>query len=104
MRALKLLIIIMGIALIAGTALLVGVVVERARQPRPEATAPRRGFDRVALDLPAGAHLTGTELAGDRLLLRLSLTDGGEELILLDARTGQRLGTVALQPAPGSGK
>ncbi|HZB90453.1 MAG TPA: hypothetical protein VE397_03360 [Stellaceae bacterium] len=103
MRALKVLVVVMGILLVGGTAALVVAVIERAQQrmaaPAPPAPSAERGFDRV-LDLPPGARVIAVEPAGDRLVVRVALAGGGEALILIDARTGARLGTVELKPNP----
>lgn len=101
MRALKVLVVVMGVLLVGGTAALVIAVIERAQQHMaaspPAAPSAARGFDRV-LDLPPGARVIAVEPAGERLVVRLALAGGGEALILIDARTGARLGTIELKP------
>jgi hypothetical protein len=108
MRALKLLVVVMGLLLVAGTAALIIAVIDRASHraaaPTPAPVAGR-GFDRAVIDLPAGARVLGSEAVGDRLAVRIGLADGGEVLILIDPRTGARLGTIELRPAaPGETK
>jgi hypothetical protein len=108
MRALKILVVVMGVLLIGGTAALVAAIIERVNHRRAEpvaATAPAgRGFERVVIDLPAGAHVLGTEVAGDRIVVRVGLASGGEELMLLDPHSGARLGTIELRPAAGEAR
>lgn len=106
MRALKVLVVVMGVLLVGGTAALIIAVVERAnhRVAVPAVLPPGRGFDQAVIDLPLGAHLVGTEAVGDRLVLRIALAGGGEELILVDPHNGARLGTIELragQSGPG---
>ncbi len=106
MRALKLLVAVMGVLLVGGTAALIVAVIDRARH-RVAAPAPAvaHGFDRAVIDLPAGARVLGSDSVGDRLAVRIGLADGGEALILIDPRSGARLGTIELRPAaPGGGK
>jgi hypothetical protein len=100
MRALKVLVVIMGVLLVGGTAALVVAVIERARQhlAQPAAAPPGRGFGRAIVDLPAGARVIAVEPAGERLVVRIGLAEGGEALILIDARTGAKLGTIELRP------
>ncbi len=108
MRALKLLVVVMGLLLVGGTAALIMAIINRASH-RAAAPAPApvaaRGFDRAVIDLPAGARVLGSDAVGDRLAVRIGLAEGGEALILIDPRTGARLGTIELRPAaPGQAK
>jgi hypothetical protein len=100
MRALKLLVIVMGVLLVGGTAALIAAIIDRASRraamPAP-ALSSGRGFDHASVDLPEGAHVLGVEIAGERLVLRVALAHGGEELVLLDARSGAHLGTIELK-------
>jgi len=105
MRALRLLVIVLGVLLVGGTLGLVVAIIVRAPHPsesRPESRspgAPRTApFDAV-LDLPAGAVVHSVQEAGARLAIRLVLPDGGQEIIILDPVSGARLGTIALRPA-----
>lgn len=106
MRALKVLVVVMGVMLVGGTAALIIAVAERAnhRVAVPAVLPPGRGFDQAVIDLPLGAHLVGTEAVGDRLVLRIALAGGGEELILVDPRNGARLGTIELRAAGAAGR
>lgn len=101
MRALKILVVVMGLLLVAGTAALVLAVMARVHHPRPAAAATLGRTTTVAL--PAGARLGASELSGERILVRVVLPDGGGELLLFDARTGARIATIELHaqaPAP----
>jgi hypothetical protein len=106
MRALKVLVVVMGVMLVGGTALLVAAIVDRAsRRTAQIAAPPGRGFERTVATLPAGARVLAAELAGDRIMVRLALAEGGEALMLLDAASGAPLGTIELQSAgTGEGK
>jgi hypothetical protein len=95
MRALKVLVAVMGVLLLGGTVALVALVVARVqRGPAPAAVAP--GPRHVEALLPAGGHIVATELAGDRLLVRVALADGTERLLLFDARTGAAVAVLDL--------
>jgi hypothetical protein len=102
MRALKVLVVVLGVLLVGGTAALIVTIIDRAG-PRV-AAPPRTGFERLVIDLPEGARVLGTEAAGDRLVVRIALAAGGELLLLIDARNGERLGTIELRPASGAGR
>ena len=96
MGALKALVVVMGVLLVGGTAALIVAIVDRASHRTPASPAGR-GFDPVAVDLPVGARVLSAEVGGDRILVRVGLADGGEQLILIDARNGALLGTVDLR-------
>ena len=101
MRALKILVVVLGVLLALGTAALVAAIVYRVQHgplrtlvvPRPETPG------NVVAELPAGAHIEGTELAGDRIVVRVALPGGEEELILFDARNGKHVATIELRSA-----
>jgi hypothetical protein len=102
MRALKVLVIVMGILLVVGTIGLVLAVMNRANHPIAATTAPAAATPPAdgssTIDLPAGAKVIATEFSGDRVLIRVGLVDGAEQLILVNAVTGLRLGLVTLRP------
>jgi len=95
MRALKLLVVVMGVLLVAGVvALGLAIAVRVQRGPAAETAAQP-----LHLSLPDGARILATEMSGDRLLVRLSLGDGAEQLLLLNARTGAEIAVIATRPA-----
>jgi hypothetical protein len=106
MRSLKVLVVVMGVLLVGGTAALVAAIINRASH-RAAAPAPRPlaagGFDRAVIDLPAGARVLASEAADGRLVVRLGLAAGGEELLLIDPASGALLGTIELRPAATGG-
>jgi hypothetical protein len=110
MRALRLLVIVLGVLLVGGTLGLVVAIIVRAPHPsesrpaesRPEARAPAAAavvpFDTV-LDLPAGAVVQSVQSAGARLAIHLALPEGGQQIVILDPGSGARIGTIELRPA-----
>ena len=106
MRALRLLVIVLGVLLVGGTLALVGAIIVRSSQPsQPRGAAPRVApssaaspYDAV-LDLPVGAVIQSLHPAGDRLVLRLVLPDGREQIVVFDLGSGARSGTIELRPA-----
>lgn len=96
MRALKLLVIFLGLLLVVGVvALAAGVVYRMERLP---ARQPTELANRI--ELPPGAKLGTTEVANGRLVVRVDLPGGGGEILLFDLASGSRLGTIELAPAP----
>jgi hypothetical protein len=79
MRALKILVVVMGVMIIAGVVIL-GVTVVRRMSPAPlAASAP--------LDEPAGTHIAQVSASGDRVVLLLQ-GGGPDRLVVLDLRNG----------------
>src|SRR5690349_20921852 len=97
MRALKLLVIVMGVLIVVGVVALVGIMASRVAG-RGGATAA--GFGRSRIELPAGASVGAMQAAGDRLVLRLDLPGGAQQLLVVDPASGKALGTIELQPQP----
>ena len=103
-RALKILIAVMTVLLIAGLTALVYGMVRTARQmsakdtAHTETVATRTGSDGIIdADLPPGAEIVDMALSGHLILLRLRI-HGIEHLLTLDARTGERKGFLRLRP------
>ncbi len=101
MRALKVLVAVMGVLLVAGSVVLVMAVMGRiehgpARADHREAAATLRTV------LPDPGRIVATELAGDRLMVRVALADGSEEVVLFNARDGAEIAVIELRgAAPG---
>ena len=92
-RALKAVVIILGLIIVAGLGVLavgIGRQVGGARSGA-DATLP------PSFTLPAGAEVLEMDLDGDRLAIRFAV-GGAQSIQVFDARTGAPLATVALQP------
>jgi Family of unknown function (DUF6476) len=103
MRALKVLVVVMGVMLVGGVVTLVAVILTRfAAKPAPApsvaAAAPPGAFGHAVVEIPAGAVIAGTVAVGNRLVLQLALEDGGQRLLVLDPGSGALLGTIELRP------
>src|SRR5262249_19933452 len=102
MRALKVLVVAMGVLLVAGFAVVGVAIMGRLRQPAAPSGAATTAathpvpFGSTTAVLPADALVMEVQGAGDRILLRLDLRDGTEMLMVLDAATGTELGRIKL--------
>ena len=97
MRMLKALVIGMGILIVIGSAV---IVVKIAQRGIGESAANGDGpVTPTTIALPAGARVIETALDGDRIALRIALEDGGERVMIIDTRSGRRVGAVDLGPA-----
>jgi hypothetical protein len=106
MRGLKALVIVLGVLLVGGMVTLVGAIIWRGshRVAAEGTVAPPPGTSgkpfTTTLDLPSGATVVSSEVAGERLVLKVALPDGRQEIVILDIRNGARLGTIELQAHP----
>jgi hypothetical protein len=94
MRALKILVIVMGVMMIGGSAALVAVIVGRL----PHKSAPPSFA--TAIEIPPGARIEAMAAGADRLVLDVVLPEGGRRLLVIDLTTGARLGIVELRTTP----
>ncbi len=87
MRALKALVIGMGVLIAAG---LITVVVTIANRTLDGGGPPSE----AALALPPGAEVLETALDGGRIALRLRLPGGAQAIHVFDLATGRRVATA----------
>ena len=91
-RLLKAFVVTGAIALVGGTALLVALLVLRATG------GPVAGQPEVTIALPSGGRIEQVVPDGQRWLLLGSAAGGQQFLAVVDARSGERLGLLWLQP------
>ena len=96
MRALKILVVVMGVMLIGGFALLVAIVAGRL----PRGASVPRSFAATSIDIPRDARIEAMTAGADRLVLELVLPEGRRQLVVVDLGTGARLGTIELRAPP----
>jgi hypothetical protein len=105
MKALKFLVIAMGVVIVAGFGVIAITIATRMADKReqtasgPEAPPPPAPWQ-TEVPLPDGCRLGEAKLDGGRLLLRLegAASLGCGDLLLLDAESGRILGRI--HPAP----
>ncbi len=89
MRALQAAVIVMGVLIVAGVAVLAVTIVHRLGGP---AGGPQAA---LVLDEPSGTRMAGVSGAGDRLALLLQ-GGGPDRVVLVDPRSGHVTGRVSL--------
>ena len=101
MKALKALVIGLGLLIVAGIALLIYGVSSKIG-PHAAGTAspslsspPLSAFGSVAVPLPDGAKIEQILTTGDRLVVRVS-SPAGTELVILDPARGESTGRFTL--------
>jgi hypothetical protein len=99
LRALKILVAVMGVLLVIGVAALVAMLAVRLSH-RPGAASTATAFTAPPIELPHGAKIETMTTAPDRIVLQVDLVDGSVELVVIDLATGRLLGTIPLKEAP----
>ncbi len=87
MGVLKVVVVVLGVMIIAMVGLITWAVLRRSGG-EPVAS-PR-------IELPVGARVVESSLSADRVLLRIALPDGREQLLLVDLSAGRTLSTIEL--------
>lgn len=106
MRAIKGLVLFLGVLLLAGLGVLgYGLYSKAPGKGTPSAGASRAvapavaEFGQLAVPVPAGARIEQMVVAGDRVVLRLS-GGGPERIVVLDPGLGKVAGGFVLTPEP----
>jgi Tfp pilus assembly protein PilN len=97
-RMLKIAVIVMGILLVGGFALVLATIVYQASQITNESQGKGSipaGVE-AELEIPPGATVTSLALDGDRLALHVQ-SSAGAEIAVIDLKTGQVLSRVRLK-------
>ncbi len=99
MQALKVLVIVMGVAIFAILAAIVVTVVQRVGGGTATTS---KGFGDVRLTVPEGCTLAQVEVAEGRLVLRLDGPPGRDcqQAVVLDSESGEVLGRITAAPGP----
>lgn len=101
MRALKTLVVVMGVMLVVGFVALVIAIAERVSNKEPRtAAAPPQPVTAAPIALPTGAQIEKMATANDRLVLDIALPSGEHRLLIIDLATGRTLVTIPLHAAP----
>ena len=96
MRALKVLVVVMGIMLIGGFAVLLAAIIGRV----PHRGSARHSSFATAIDIPRDARVEAMTTGSDRLVLDLLMPDNRRQLLIIDLSIGARVGIVELHPVP----
>jgi hypothetical protein len=89
MAALKVLVGVMGVLIVLGVGAIVYGIATRLDLSRPVAFEGK-------VQLPAGGRILDMTASGDRMVLRVATSDGGERLIVVDLVHGRQLGVLDL--------
>jgi hypothetical protein len=96
MHVLKILVVVMGVTLIGGLALLVVLIAGRLSRN----SSALHSFAATSIDIPRDAKIGAMAAGTDRLVMELVLPGGERQLVIVDLATGTRLGTIELRSLP----
>jgi len=88
MRALRVLVVVMGVLIVVGMVAMVLVLSQRLSAPPPRMTP-------ILLDEPAGTRIAGATLSGDQLVVQLQ-GGGPDRIVMLEPSTGRIIGQIGL--------
>ena len=101
MQFLKALVVIMGVLIIAGFAVIGVELYKRMNDPDRRATAQAETervvtgkTEEVGLDLPAGSRMGDPVAVGNRVVFRVTVPDSADRLFVIDPRSGAITATV----------
>ncbi|WP_338663339.1 DUF6476 family protein [Pararoseomonas sp. SCSIO 73927] len=92
MRALKILVAVMGVLIVAGTVTLVVMIIQRAGKAVP--AAPSVPAAELSLRQPPGTRIAGIAPGAEGRLAVWVQRPDGERLVILDTRGGAVLGEI----------
>ena len=95
MRALKVLVVVMGVLIVFGTVTLVVMVIQRASNTAARPGTAAADFTNLALNEPAGTRIVGMTATADRVALQLHW-DGLDRVVFIDPKTNKATGQVVL--------
>jgi hypothetical protein len=90
MKALKVLVVLMGVLILAGTVVIIAVIVRRTL------SHTTTGPVALTLDEPAGTRIAGVAAMQDRLAVQLQ-GGGPDRVVLVDPRSGTVAGRITLK-------
>ena len=100
MRALKALQIGMAVLIFAGVVALILGIIDKTDELDSEISRSLANFGTTQIALPADSQIRESQLDGDKIMLRLTLADGGSQIILISANNGEKIGVIDLNSAP----
>ena len=101
MRVLNALVIFLGVMIVAAAGLVVYGIVNKVGNLAIADGGASRNFGERNIELPPSAVVKSFVVEEDRLIIHLTLAEGGTRLLVLDLGTGRQLGTILLENRAG---
>ena len=104
MQALRIVVVVMGIMIVVGVAVIAVTIAKRAGMGTNERDAPEPAviadFGSLAVSLPPGERLVGELVEEGSLILKTRAANGGTSYVVVDLATGRTRGTLRAVEAP----
>ncbi len=100
MRAIKTVVIALGVLIVAGIAALVFMIADRLGAPGV-VTRADRAYAPATVEIPNGASVVATQIEGERLILHVQLENGDMRFVVVNLSTGKEIGVVEVREATG---
>jgi hypothetical protein len=100
MRALKTVVIAMGVLIVGGIAVLVALMAGRLGTSAPAARGDTP-YAPATVEIPRGSAVVATRIEGDRLILHVRLEGGDMRFVVVNLGTGKEIGVVDVREGRG---
>jgi len=97
-RVLKAVVVILGIVIVVGLAVLIAEIGRRIFTAAETPAPAESGYAEAVVPLPAGARARAMTGTGTRATLLIDRADGRQELVTIDLATGAVIGRITLAP------
>ncbi len=97
-RVLLIVVLVLGMLLVSGFAVVVGTIIKRLNTPETASKIrSKKAFGAIDIIVPQGAQLISTQITENKLVLQLTGPEG-DHLLIYDVRKGIELGRLKLVP------
>ena len=96
MQPLKALVIFLGVLIFVAFGFLAYGIVSKLKT-RGYVPPTSDDFIETEVVFPTGAQVIGMRIGSDRIVIRVKKPDGREALVLIDPRTGKKMGLIHLK-------
>ncbi len=101
MRALKVAVVVMGILIVVGLAVIAATIIKRTSSgdaaPASSgvlAASSAAGFAPLTVSLPSDSMMIGAAVGDGKLVIQAELGDGTRRLVVVDLASGRELGRI----------
>ena len=101
MRALKALVIILGVMIVAATGLVVYGIITKLGNLAGSDNDPIETFRDQVISVAPSAEVLNYIVEENRLVIRVSESEGADRFLIFDLSTGKQMGSITLEKKAG---
>ncbi len=98
MRALKVAVVVMGILIVVGLAVIAATIIKRTSSgdaaPASSGVLAAASFAPLTVSLPSDSMMIGAAVGDGKLVIQAELGDGTRRLVVVDLASGRELGRI----------